>query len=109
MLLQRTGGEGDSQAGQHHYHPREPGQRTPPPRRELTVGEEQDKVDAEQPHWGYPYRLGQSVHRHGVRSGARDGVPRKDERPEQTDGQADPAYWVSGVPRGDQGTHYGEG
>jgi hypothetical protein len=108
MTIQRSGGEGDPQAGQHHHRPREPGQRSPPPRRELAVGEEQDEVDAEQSHRGYPYCLGQSVARHGVGPGAGDGVPRKDEYPEQTDGQADPAYRVFGVPGGDQGTTTGK-
>jgi hypothetical protein len=61
--VHRPGAEGEARARQDDHRSREPGKGMPPSRRKPSVGEQQDHVDAQQPHSGYPHPLPQGADR----------------------------------------------
>src|ERR671920_686228 len=116
MALQRSGNEGEDDGDKDHHHASEPRERTPSSGWKPPVGEQQDHVDPQQPHWRHPGSLGEGVERHRgrYRTGRRTLVSvgrvfQGEGHPEQSRYQADPTYSVSWTPRSHQGSDDGEG
>src|SRR5215213_7071483 len=82
----------------------------------LSVREQQDQVDPEQPHGGYPQPLvayRSDRHRKGDRPWSGNAVDavivgNREEHKQEAAREADPTYRVFGTPGSDQGAHDGE-
>src|SRR5215211_2788669 len=116
MLIQRSRSKNEHDGDQYHHLAGEPREGAPPPGWKPPVGEQQDHVDPQQPHWRHPGSPCQRVEPHRGRylTGRRKlvsvgHISQGEEHPEQAGHQADPTYRVLGTLRSYQCPDDGEG